>query len=80
MDEIANATEEFFVRNRPLYEVVGQMGFWGVIINGCQAAGLEHKLMTEVVWDGATSAYSLECSIVQGLTSCSRIAHRLHRR
>ncbi|KZP01569.1 DUF914-domain-containing protein, partial [Calocera viscosa TUFC12733] len=49
---VSNATEEFFVRNRPLYEVVGQMGFWGVIINGCQAAGLEHKLWTEVTWDG----------------------------
>ncbi|EJU03675.1 DUF914-domain-containing protein [Dacryopinax primogenitus] len=49
---VSNATEELFVRNRPLYEVVGQMGFWGVIINGCQAAGLEHKLMTEVTWNG----------------------------
>jgi len=27
---IANATEEYLVRKRPLYEVVGQLGMWGV--------------------------------------------------
>ncbi|KAI0641936.1 DUF914-domain-containing protein [Trametes meyenii] len=49
-----NATEEFFVRRSPLYEVVGQLGMWGVLINGIQAAGLEHKAMTTVSWNGAT--------------------------
>ncbi|KAF8318755.1 DUF914-domain-containing protein [Clavulina sp. PMI_390] len=49
-----NAYEEWRVRQRPLYEVVGQLGFWGMIINGIQAAGLEHKQITEAVWDGAT--------------------------
>ncbi|KAI0675517.1 DUF914-domain-containing protein [Trametes maxima] len=49
-----NATEEFFVRRSPLYEVVGQLGMWGVLINGIQAAGLEHKAMTTVTWNGAT--------------------------
>ena len=52
---IANATEEFFVRKSPLYEVVGQLGMWGVLINGIQAAGLEHKDMTTASWNGATS-------------------------
>jgi solute carrier family 35 protein F1/2 len=50
----ANATEEFFVRRRPLYEVVGQMGLWGTLINGIQAAGLEHNAMKQAVWNGAT--------------------------
>lgn len=49
-----NATEEFFVRKRPLYEVVGQLGMWGVIVNGTQAAILEHVGMTQTTWDGAT--------------------------
>ncbi|EIW83608.1 DUF914-domain-containing protein [Coniophora puteana RWD-64-598 SS2] len=49
-----NATEEFFVRRRPLYEVVGQIGMWGMLINGCQAAGLEHAHMRTATWDGAT--------------------------
>lgn len=47
-----NATEEFFVRKSPLYEVVGQLGMWGMIINGIQAAGLEHKDMVQATWDG----------------------------
>lgn len=47
-----NATEEFFVRRRPLYEVVGQLGMWGTLINGIQAAGLEHKDMRLATWNG----------------------------
>jgi len=46
-----NATEEFFVRRRPLYEVVGQMGMWGTIINGIQASCLEHKGWMNSNWD-----------------------------
>ncbi|RDX54274.1 DUF914-domain-containing protein [Polyporus arcularius HHB13444] len=49
-----NATEEFFVRKSPLYEVVGQLGMWGVLINGIQAAALEHKDMTTASWNGST--------------------------
>lgn len=49
-----NATEEFFVRRSPLYEVVGQLGMWGVLINGIQAASLEHHLMTTASWNGGT--------------------------
>jgi len=48
-----NAYEEFFVRQSPLYEVVGQMGLWGTIINGIQAAGLEHRQIREAPWTGA---------------------------
>jgi len=47
-----NAAEEFFVRQSPLYEVVGQLGMWGTLINGIQAAGLEHKGMRDTVWNG----------------------------
>lgn len=47
-----NATEEFLVRKRPLYEVVGQLGMWGLIINGIQTSALEWKGMKEVPWTG----------------------------
>ena len=43
------------MRRSPLYEVVGQLGMWGVLINGIQAAGLEHHDMTTASWNGATS-------------------------
>jgi len=49
---LTNAAEEFFVRKSPLYEVLGQLGMWGMVINGIQAASLEHKEMTEVTWNG----------------------------
>ncbi|GAA5895628.1 uncharacterized protein JCM6883_001566 [Sporobolomyces salmoneus] len=49
---LSNALEEFFVRQRPLYEIVGQMGFWGMFINGIQGAGLEHHLFHTVTWNG----------------------------
>ncbi|KAJ7115841.1 solute carrier family 35 member SLC35F1/F2/F6 [Mycena epipterygia] len=54
-----NATEEFFVRKRPLYEVVGQLGMFGFIICGIQAAGLEHEGMKTVTWNGATTLFIL---------------------
>jgi len=53
----SNAAEEFFVRQSPLYEVVGQLGMWGTIINGVQAAALEHKRMKTVTWDGAVAGF-----------------------
>jgi len=50
----ANAAEEFFVRKSPLYEVVGQLGMWGTLINVTQAASLEHTGMRDATWDRAT--------------------------
>ncbi len=43
------------MRRRPLYEVVGQLGMWGVIINGVQASIIEHHKMKEVTWSGRNS-------------------------
>ena len=45
------------MRRRPLYEVVGQLGMWGVIINGIQASIIEHNKMKEVTWSGRNSMY-----------------------
>ena len=36
-------------------KVVGQLGMWGFLISGIQAAALEHKEMKTVTWNGATS-------------------------
>ncbi|KAF5383522.1 hypothetical protein D9615_003591 [Tricholomella constricta] len=51
---ITNASEEFLVRKRPLYEVVGQLGMYATLINGIQAAGLEHNGMKLASWNGMT--------------------------
>ncbi|KIJ20861.1 hypothetical protein PAXINDRAFT_65683 [Paxillus involutus ATCC 200175] len=58
-----NATEEFFVRRRPLYEVVGQMGMWGALINGIQASALEHYDMTQASWNRATIGFLLAYTV-----------------
>jgi len=34
---VSNAFQEFLVSKKPMYEVVGQLAFWGMIINGVQA-------------------------------------------
>jgi len=63
-----NATEEFFVRRSPLYEVVGQLGMWGTIINGIQMAALEHKDMKTATWSGTNigllAAYTVSMFIL----------------
>ena len=43
------------MRRSPLYEVVGQLGMWGVIISGVQASIIEHHKMREVNWSGRNS-------------------------
>lgn len=77
----ANATEEFFVRRRPLYEVVGQLGMWGTIINGVQAAGLEHNGMRTANWSGENSMHTTQLNISCTVLTLmdSRTAHRVHR-
>jgi solute carrier family 35 protein F1/2 len=49
---VSNGLEEFLVRGRPLYEVVGQLGFWGFIVNGILVGGYEHATVYEAVWSG----------------------------
>ena len=71
---VANALEEFFVRQSPLYEVVGQLGMWGTIINTVQAAALEHKGMSVVPWNGAIGEFNPFRPLREshGLNTCSK--------
>jgi hypothetical protein len=46
-------------------QVVGQLGMYGVLINGIQAAALEHKDMTTASWNGATSKEILHHKILK---------------
>ena len=77
-----NATEEFFVRKRPLYEVVGSLGMFGFMISAIQASGLEHVGMREATWSGfnGKNCSSLWCQVGLMLTfgTGSWIAHCLY--
>jgi len=73
-----NATEEKFVRASPLYEVVGQLGLYGTIINGIQAAALEHKMIRTSTWDGATAGLLVAYTIAMFmLYTVSPILYRM---
>ncbi len=54
---LANLTEEFLVSKRPLYEVVGQLGFWGLLINGTQAAIFDRHSIRDATWTGQVAGY-----------------------
>ncbi|KAF9582428.1 hypothetical protein BGW38_000221 [Lunasporangiospora selenospora] len=54
---LSNVGQEFLVRQRPMYEVVGQLGFWATIINGIQLAILERKEIATINWTPSVVGY-----------------------
>ncbi|KAI9852581.1 MAG: hypothetical protein M1838_000235 [Thelocarpon superellum] len=54
---LSNVAEEFLVSKRPLYEVVGQLGFWGMLINGTQAGIFDRSSFAGATWNGAVGGY-----------------------
>ncbi|KAI4156471.1 MAG: hypothetical protein LQ340_000250 [Diploschistes diacapsis] len=54
---LANVFEEFMLSERPLYEVVGQLGQWGTVINGVQAAIFDRGSFRTAVWNAAVGGY-----------------------
>ncbi|KAL4918985.1 hypothetical protein BDW62DRAFT_210156 [Aspergillus aurantiobrunneus] len=64
---LANTGEEFFVSTAPVYEVIGQMGFFGMIINGVQAAIFDRDSIQHAHWDGQVGGY------LSGYTLCLSI-------
>ncbi|KAF9905469.1 hypothetical protein EC991_001636 [Linnemannia zychae] len=54
---VSNVYQEFLVRQTPLYEVVGQLGFWATILNGIQLAVLERNEIRNVEWTPEVVGY-----------------------
>ena len=54
---LSNVAEEFLVSKRPLYEVVGQLGFWGMIINGVQAGIFDRGSFQTANWNPQVGGY-----------------------
>ncbi|TKA79364.1 hypothetical protein B0A49_01011 [Cryomyces minteri] len=53
----SNCFEEFLVSKRPMYEVVGQLAFWGMLINGTQTGIFDRASFRGAVWDGDVGGY-----------------------
>lgn len=53
----SNVYEEFMVSKRPMYEVIGQLAFWGMIINGAQAGIFDRSSFQSAVWNNAVGGY-----------------------
>ncbi|KAL9097412.1 MAG: hypothetical protein Q9165_000307 [Trypethelium subeluteriae] len=54
---LSNVYDEYLVSKRPFYEVIGQMGFWGMLINGVQSAIFDRSSFRNAVWDNTTGGY-----------------------
>ncbi|KAK5174541.1 uncharacterized protein LTR77_001621 [Saxophila tyrrhenica] len=54
---LSNVFEEFLVSKRPLYEVIGQLAFWALPINGVQAAIFDRNQIKNARWSGKIGGY-----------------------
>jgi solute carrier family 35 protein F1/2 len=54
---LANTGEEYFVSTRPVYEVLGQMAFFGMIINGVQAGIFDRASFRSATWNSEVGSY-----------------------
>lgn len=61
---LCNVYEEWFVSGRPLYEVVGQLGFWAMIINGIQAAIFDRHSFHTATWNGKVGGYLVGYTLI----------------
>lgn len=68
---MCNVAEEFLVSEKPLYEVVGQLAFWGIMINGTQAGIFDKDSFRTANWNGSVGGYII------GYTFCLSKTRRL---
>ncbi|KAH4256555.1 hypothetical protein HBI04_158850 [Parastagonospora nodorum] len=54
---LSNVFEEFLVSERPLYEVVGQLAWWGMFINGTQAGIFDRSSFRSATWNSKVGGY-----------------------
>ncbi|KAH8147731.1 uncharacterized protein LAJ45_08196 [Morchella importuna] len=53
----SNVFEEFLVSKKPMYEVIGQIGFWGMLINGAQAGIFDRSSFRTANWNSKVGGY-----------------------
>ncbi|PBP16650.1 solute carrier protein [Diplocarpon rosae] len=61
---ISNVFEEWFVSKRPMYEVLGMLGLFGIIINGITAAIFDRSSFQNATWDGEVGGYIVGYTLI----------------
>ncbi|KAL5414330.1 hypothetical protein PMIN06_002310 [Paraphaeosphaeria minitans] len=68
---VSNTLEEFLVSEEPLYVVIGQLGFWGMFINGTVAGIFDRASFRAATWTpdvgGYLAGYTLILSLFYSL-------------
>ncbi|KTW31445.1 hypothetical protein T552_00087 [Pneumocystis carinii B80] len=54
---LSNVLQEFFLSKQPIYEVIGQLGFWGIFIDAIQISLFERKQLKEIQWSKKTIGF-----------------------
>lgn len=68
---LSSVAEEFLVSKRPLYEVVGQLGIYGVLIIGVQASIFDRNSFRDSTWSPPAAGY------IAGFAVCQFIFYSL---
>ena len=68
---LSNLAQEFLVSKKALHEVVGQLGFWAMLINGTQAAIFDRDSIRDASWTGTVIGYLV------GYTLCLALFYSL---
>jgi len=53
----SNTMEEFMASKRPIYEVIGQLAFYGMVINGAICGIFDRSDFQTAVWNGQVAGY-----------------------
>lgn len=61
---VSNVFEEWFVSRRPMYEVLGMLGIFGVIITGVQCAIFDRADFSSSTWDPAVAGWIIGYTLV----------------
>ncbi|KAI9055156.1 hypothetical protein LZ554_000120 [Drepanopeziza brunnea f. sp. 'monogermtubi'] len=64
---LSNVFEEWFVSKRPMYEVLGMLGLFGIIINGITAAIFDRSSFQHAHWDGDVAGYLVGYTFILSL-------------
>jgi len=60
----SNVFEEWFVSKRPMYEVLGNLGLFGMIIIGVQGAIFDRAAIKDATWDSQVGGYIIGYTLI----------------